>query len=71
MARFDTMTASLVTAARDTNIAGRTEAIRALHESARAAELAWPGSKAKVPPPNGNQGLTLRQLNALAIGPNT
>lgn len=71
MARFDTMTAGLVAAATNANIAGRTEAIRALHEAARRAELAWLGSKALVPPPNGNQALTLQQLNALAIGPNT
>ena len=71
MARFDSMTASLVAAAVDTNIQGRTEVIRALHEAAKRAELAWPGSKALVPSPNRNQDLTLQQLNALAIGPNT
>lgn len=71
MARFDALTTNIVTAARDANIAARAASIRQLHDDARRNELAWPGSKALVPPPNGNQALTLQQLNALAIGPNT
>ncbi|RVC78065.1 MAG: hypothetical protein EOS58_06295 [Mesorhizobium sp.] len=70
--RFNIFNGDLATLARQSGEpADRTYAIRAAHEAARAAELAWPASKAKVPPPNGNQNLTLQQLNALAIGPNT
>jgi hypothetical protein len=60
----------LATLARQSPGADRTTAIRDAHDQARRDELAWPASKAKVPPPNGNQNLTLQQLNALAVGPN-
>ncbi|TIQ46737.1 hypothetical protein [Mesorhizobium sp.] len=70
--RFNTLNTSLATLAKQTGAPeDRTAAIRAAHEQARRDELAWPASKAKVLPPNGNQNLTLQQLNALAIGPNT
>ena len=70
MARFDTFVASA--AALKGSPIGRTDAIRAAHDAARAAELAWPvGSQTLVPPPNGNQNLKLHELNALARGPNT
>ena len=71
MARHDTLLASMVTTAKASPI-GRTEAIRQLQSDALRTELACPvGSQTLVPPPNGNQGLKLHELNALARGPNT
>ena len=70
MARFDALTASI--AALKGSPIGRTDAVRAAHDAARAAELAWPvGSQTMVPAPNGDQTLPLYRLNAIARGPNT